>query len=45
MEDRVLKVLAEPQQLSSFFDKGRKSTLKANPFENYDECLAEASLP
>jgi len=44
MEDLSLRVLPEPKKLSSFFDKAKQSRLKPDPFEDYAQSLAEASL-
>ncbi len=44
MEEGTLKILPAPKKLSSFFEKARPSALHPDPFENYEESVAEASM-
>lgn len=44
MDETTLKIYPESKKLSSFFDKARPSSFKPDPFECYEESLAEASL-
>ncbi len=44
MEDGTLRIFPESKKLTSFFEKAKPSSLKPDPFENYHQSLAEASL-
>ncbi len=44
LENQSLRILPESKKLSSFFDKGKPSTLTPDPFEDYAQSLSEASL-
>ena len=44
MEDLSLRVLPESKKLSSFFEKAKPGKLKSDPFKDYAQSLAEASL-
>lgn len=44
MEDLSLRVLPEPKKLASFFDKAKPGKLKPDPFEDYAQSLADASV-
>ena len=44
MEDQSLRVLPESKKLVSFFARAKPSKLKPDPFEDYEQSLAEASF-
>lgn len=43
-EDAVIKIVSASAKLSSFYDKAKPSTMKIDPFQDYDKALVEASL-
>ncbi len=43
MEDHTLKIIPKARTLSSFIPKAKPSTLKSDPFQNYEQALAEAN--
>lgn len=44
MNDESLKIFPESKKLSSFFEKAKASSLATDPFKDYEQFLAEASL-
>ena len=43
-KDDVLKIVPTSPKLSSFFDKAKVSTLKTDPFSDYDKSIAETTM-
>lgn len=43
IEDSIVKILPETKKLSTFYEKAKPSTLSPDPFQNYEQSIAEAS--